>query len=72
MADDADIIVTDTDRQMANDALVAGARSCPRVGSILHGRSNPEPPCDCGEGILGACKSVNEAVAHAIATARKI
>lgn len=63
------IVVTDTDRQMARDAMVEGWNECKQVNYF---GLNARQKCDCDLGAIDGCKARVEAVAKAIATARKL
>lgn len=62
-----DIVVTETDRQTARDAIVEGYNAC-------EARSDGERRrgCDCDLGAIAGCRSMVNRIALAIATARKI
>lgn len=62
----SELIVTDFEREMARDALVKGYHDC---GS----RWNRGPrACDCDDSRIDGCKARVEAIAKAIAAARKM
>lgn len=65
----AEFIVTDTDRQMAQDAMVAGYEACQLNP---HGFGYKEKRCACDLGSIVGCRARVEAIAAAIATARKL
>lgn len=62
-----EVVITDTDRKMARDAMVEGWHAC-KVTNYF----GCDRPCDCDLGMIGGCKSKVESVALAIALARKM
>lgn len=64
----SDIVVTQSDMDMALDAIVKGWETCKN-----HPEHGPAPrTCNCDLGKIGGCQSLVARVALAIATARKI
>lgn len=63
-----ELIITETDRQMARDAMCEGWNNCKITNYI----GQIGKPCDCDPGAIDGCKARREAIAKAIATARKI
>lgn len=60
------LVVTDTDRDMARDAIAEGYGGCKYASPFFIDR------CSCDGSVIDGCKSRVEAIAKAIATARKI
>lgn len=64
---DNSVVVTETDREMAREALAIGwdnCKSCPERDDKI--------ACDCDLGAVDGCVAKVEAIAEAIARARKI
>jgi hypothetical protein len=61
--------VSDTDREMARDAMVKGWNSCPRKQLFETGKGHD---CDCDGGSIVDCKERVEKIAYAIAFARRM
>lgn len=63
------VVVTETDRAMATEAMIDGHEKCPRSAHDLAG---PFEDCGCHLGRIDGCKTRREAIAQAIAKARKM
>lgn len=63
-----ELVVTDTDRELAREAMVEGWNNCKQTNNFQRGA----PPCDCSLGAIDGCKARVEAVARVIAAARRM
>lgn len=61
--------VSNTDREMARDAMIKGWNSCPRKQLFESGEGKD---CECAEGGITSCKERVESIAYAIAFARRM
>lgn len=59
---------TEQDREKARDAIAAGFRECKQTNYFGH---NARQRCDCDLGAVDGCKARIEAIAQAIAAARR-
>ncbi len=69
MVSNSNIVVTETDVEMARDAMVAGWNNCARVRRLMDGKT---PDCDCRQERIDGCKARVEKIAYAIAFARRV
>ena len=63
----AEVVVTDSDREVARGALIEGHHHCKATNYVPNGVK----PCDCDFGAIAGCKERLESVARATAFARK-
>ncbi len=64
------IVPTDFERAMAREAMVEGFNACTRYKRFMGGDAGPD--CDCEPGTIDGCKIRVEAIAKAIAAARRM
>lgn len=64
-----DITITDTDREMAAQAIVDAWSNCKRIAYTTTGAVQD---CDCDPGRIDGCKAKIEAIARWIAAARRL
>lgn len=64
------MLVTESDREMAREALFEGYQKC--GANVANCMELTVRQCDCDLGAIAGCKARVEALATAIATARKI
>ncbi len=67
MVTNFELVVRDDDRELAREAIVKGWNSCKLTNNF-----NIGPQCDCDCGAIDGCKAKVEAIAQAIAFARRL
>lgn len=63
------IHVSETDMEMARDAMVKGLATCPRAQLFQTGKGED---CDCDPGSIVSCRARVARIAYAIAFARRM